>query len=58
MIYTIVGFRVDEKRSVYYGTAKTIEECLQKIDTAFERKEAQFISVRRIETKSEETKTV
>lgn len=49
MIYVIVGFRVDTANSVYYGKAKDLDECLRKIRIAFEKHEAEFISLRKIE---------
>ena len=49
MIYVIVGFRVNEPNSVYYGKATTIEGCQKKVAKAFE-KGAQFISLRGIKS--------
>jgi len=46
--YVIVGFKVSSERSVYYGKAKSIDECLEKVLIAFEGREADFISLRRV----------
>lgn len=45
MTYVIVGFKTTEENSVYYGKAKSLDECLSKIRTAF-AKGAEFISLR------------
>lgn len=52
--YVVVGFKVNNKRSVYYGTAHDLEACLKAVRTAFEKREAEFISLRKIPNTIEE----
>ena len=46
LMYVIVGFRTDTSKSVYYGKAKGLEEMAKKTVQAFEKRGAQFISIR------------
>jgi hypothetical protein len=47
-VYVLVGFRVDEERSVYYRKCKSIEELKKALVVAFERKGADFVSIRKV----------
>lgn len=47
-MYIIVGFKVDSERSVYYAKAKDLDELAKKLAVAFEKRQAQFASVRYI----------
>ena len=50
MIYVCVGFRVDTVRSVEFGRAKDLEQLLVRLKDCFERKDADFVSIRRVMT--------
>jgi len=47
-LYVVVGFRVDEENSVYYRKCRGVEELKKCVEDAFTKKNADFISVRRI----------
>jgi hypothetical protein len=47
-VYVLTGFRVDKERSVYYRKCKSIEELKRAIVVAFERKGADFVSIRKV----------
>jgi len=46
--YVIVAFRVDEENSIYYRKCKDIKELQRSLYTAFEKKDADFVSIRKI----------
>ncbi len=48
MIYICVGFKVDRARSVEYGKAKDMEQLFVRLKDCFERKDADFVSIRRV----------
>ena len=54
-VYVLTGFRVDEERSVYYRKCKSLEELKRALVVAFERKGADFVSIRKV--KKDEIKT-
>jgi hypothetical protein len=47
-VYVLVAFKVDEERSVYYRKCKSIEELKRALVVAFERKGADFVSIRKV----------
>jgi len=47
--FVIVAFRVDNSRSVLYRKVDSLLKLFDAIERAFNEKEAQFISVRRVE---------
>ena len=53
MVYVIVGFRVDSENSVYYKKCRDIEELKHALWVAFERKKADFVSIRRVHESTE-----
>lgn len=48
MLYICVGFKVDTARSVEYGKAKNMEQLYVRVKDCFERKDADFVSIRRV----------
>ena len=46
--YVIVAFKVSEENSIYYKKCKNIEELKRALETAFEVKNADFVSIRRV----------
>jgi len=46
--YVIVGFRVDSENSIYYKKCRDIEELKRALWYAFERKDADFVSIRKV----------
>ncbi|MHC1629270.1 MAG: hypothetical protein ACXQTI_10665 [Candidatus Nezhaarchaeales archaeon] len=48
MKYVIVAFRVDEENSIYYKKCKNIKELQRSLYIAFEKKDADFVSVRKV----------
>ena len=48
MKYVIVAFRVDEENSIYYKKCKNITELQRALYTAFEKKDADFVSIRKV----------
>ena len=54
-MYICVGFKVDIERSVEYGKAKDLEQLNVRVKDCFERKDADFVSIRRVKTPETET---
>jgi len=48
MIYVIVGFRVDRENSIYYKKCKSIRELQRALYIAFEKEDADFVSIRKV----------
>ena len=48
MVDVIVGFRVDSDKSIYYKKCKDIRELQKSVWYVFEKKHADFISIRRV----------
>jgi len=48
MKYVIVGFKVDEENSIYYRKCKDIRELQRALYIAFEKKDADFVSIRKV----------
>ena len=46
--FILVGFKVSEERSVYYRKCRDIEELKKALETAFELKDADFVSIRKV----------
>ena len=46
--YVIVAFRVDKDNSIYYKKCKDINELQRSLYVAFEKKDADFVSIRKI----------
>ena len=46
--YIIVAFRVDSENSIYYKKCADIEDLKGKLWYAFEKKDADFVSIRKI----------
>jgi len=53
MVYVIVAFRVSEENSIYYKKCKDIEELKRALWYAFEKKDADFVSIRKVKKVSE-----
>jgi|GEM_PF-3472757 len=48
MKYVIVGFKVNEENSIYYKKCKDIRELQRALYIAFEKKDADFVSIRKV----------
>ena len=48
MKYVIVAFKVSEENSVYYRKCGDIVELQRALYTAFEKKDADFVSIRKV----------
>jgi len=48
MVYVIVAFKVSEERSVYYRKCVDIRELQKALWYAFEKKDADFVSIRKV----------
>jgi len=46
--YILVAFKVSEENSVYYKKCKNMEELKKALETAFELKDADFVSIRKV----------
>jgi hypothetical protein len=46
--FIIVGFKISEENSVYYKKCRDIEELKKALETAFELKDADFVSIRKV----------
>jgi len=46
--YVIVGFKVSEENAIYYRKCRTIEELQKSVYIAFEKRDADFVSIRKI----------
>jgi len=46
--YVLVGFKVSEENSVYYKKCRSIEELKKALEVAFEEKDADFVSIRKV----------
>ena len=46
--YVLVAFRVSEENSVYYRKCKSMEELKRALEVAFEAKDADFVSIRKV----------
>lgn len=53
MKFVIVGFRVEQEKSVYYAKAKDLKELARKTVLAFVEKDAHFVSIRGIPEEAE-----
>lgn len=51
MVYVIVAFKVDKENSIYYKKCKDIKELQKSLWYAFEKKDADFISIRKVKNK-------
>ncbi|MEB3779954.1 MAG: hypothetical protein GSR85_06975 [Desulfurococcales archaeon] len=47
-MYVIVGFRVNEEKSIYYRKCRSLSELQKALWIAFERRNADFVSIRRV----------
>ena len=50
-IYIVAGFRVDRQRTVYYRKCRDLGELYEAVATAFIRRNADFISIRKVKIK-------
>ena len=50
-VYVVVGFKVSEEKSIYYKKCKSIEELQRALLYAFEGKDCDFVSVRKVRKK-------
>lgn len=50
-LYIVVGFRVDRQRTVYYKKCRDLGELYEAVATAFVRRDADFISIRKVKIK-------
>jgi len=48
MVYVIVAFKVNEENSIYYRKCRDIQELKRALEVAFEKKDADFISIRKV----------
>jgi len=48
MVYVVVGFKVNSRRSVYYKVCSNEAELAKAVVEAFTKKGSDFISVRRV----------
>ena len=48
MRYVIVAFKVNEENSIYYRKCRSITELQRALYTAFEKKDADFVSIRKV----------
>jgi len=47
-IYVVVRFKVSEERSVFYKKCRDIKELQRALTHAFEKKDCDFISIRKV----------
>jgi len=46
--YVIVAFKVTEENSIFYRKCRDIEELKRALEYAFEKKDADFVSIRKV----------
>jgi len=51
--YVIVAFKVSEENSIYYSKCADVNELQKKLWYAFEKKDADFVSIRKIKKSGE-----